>query len=184
MIEPKVFKKESKNILFGALTFALLFVPVLLHSVLGIAFSPVLSNSMKPIMSAGDLLVTKEIPAAQLKVGDVVVLHNGASYALFSHRIISIKRVGQEMDIVTKGDANPVPDAGISKVDPREMVPRGISHAPWLGRPIVYFSNHKGSLIEEFLLIIGLSFGLLRFLARRANSIEVGKKESDESQSA
>jgi len=177
MIEPKVFKKESNNILFGVLTFSFLFFPVVLHAVLGIAFSPVLSNSMKPGMSAGDLLITKEVPASLLKVGDVVVLRNGISYDLFSHRIVSIKLVGQDMEIVTKGDANPAADAGVAKVNPREMIPRAITHTPWAGRPIVYFSNHKGSLIGGFLLLTGLAFGLLRFLARRSLSDEAGKKK-------
>ncbi len=171
-IEPQVSKKESNNLLFGAMTFLALFLPVMLHSALGIAFSPVLSNSMKPGMSAGDLLITKEAPAGSLKVGDIVILRNGVSYDLFSHRIISIKRVGQEMEIVTKGDANPTSDAGVAKVNPKAMIPKGITRAPWLGRPIVYFSNHKGNLIGGFLLIVGLAFGLLRFLARRSLKAE------------
>ncbi len=175
MIEPKVSKKESNNILFGVVTFLALFLPVVLHAVLGIAFSPVLSNSMKPGMSAGDLLITKEVPAKQLKVGDIVILRNGVSYDLFSHRIVSIKLNGSEMDIVTKGDANPVADAGIAKVNPRAMIPKAITRAPWLGRPIVYFSNHKGNLIGGFLLIVGLAFGLLRFLARRSLKAEARK---------
>jgi signal peptidase len=174
-IEPKVSKKESNNILFGVMTFLALFLPVVLHSALGIAFSPVLSNSMKPGMGAGDLLITKEVPASTLKVGDIVILRNGVSYDLFSHRIASIKLVGQEMQIVTKGDANPVADAGIAKVNPRAMIPKGITRAPWLGRPIVYFSNHKANLIGGFLLIVGLAFGLLRFLARRSLKAEARK---------
>ena len=175
IIEPKLSKKESNNILFGVVTFLALFLPVVLHSALGISLSPVLSNSMKPGMSAGDLLVTKETPAGSLKVGDIVILRNGVSYDLFSHRIISIKLVGQEMDIVTKGDANPVADAGIAKVNPRAMIPKGITRAPWLGRPIVYFSNHKANLIGGFLLIVGIAFGLLRFLARRSLKAEARK---------
>jgi signal peptidase I len=168
--ESKLPKKSSSNLIFGTFTFAALFIPVLLHSVLGIAFSPVLSNSMAPGFRAGDLLITKEGPASFLKVGEVVVIRNGTDYQLFSHRIVAIAKSAGEMAITTKGDANPTIDAGIAKVNPLASIPHKIADVPFLGRPIVYFSQHKFTILGGFLLLLAAFLLGLRFLAKKGTS--------------
>lgn len=168
--KPKLAKKGSGNLIFGSFTFAALFIPVLLHSVLGIAFSPVLSNSMAPGFRAGDLLITKEGPASSLKVGEVVVIRNGTDYQLFSHRIVAVGKSAGEMAITTKGDANPTIDAGIAKVNPLASIPHKIADVPFLGRPIVYFSQHKITIMGGFLFLLGAFLLILRLVAKKGTS--------------
>jgi signal peptidase len=173
MTMPKPQKKSSSNFVFGALTFAALFIPVLLHSVLGIAFSPVLSNSMAPGFRAGDLLITKEGPARSLKVGQVVVLRNGTEYQLFSHRIIALAQSADAIAITTKGDANPTPDTGIAKVNLLASIPHEVAHVPFLGRPIVFFSQHKFSIVSGFLLFLAALLLILRLIARKGSTAPI-----------
>ena len=72
----------------------------------GYGAAVVLSGSMEPELSAGDLIVVKE--AENYKQNDIVVFQDGNS--LVVHRIIQID--GET--ITTKGDANKVTDEPIS----------------------------------------------------------------------
>jgi len=79
----------------------------------GIAFrmadlhvQPVLSGSMRPTVSPGDLAVTEGVPTSSLRVGDVIVFMPPDGSKPVLHRIASL-----EGDVITtKGDANTVAD--------------------------------------------------------------------------
>ena len=80
----------------------------LMHNMMPMPFgygaAVVLSGSMEPTFSAGDLIIVKQTD--EYEVGDIVVYQDRSS--LVVHRII-------EMDeqVVTKGDANNVEDGAI-----------------------------------------------------------------------
>ena len=153
--------------LYSAVFLALLLVPVLLHSLLGIAISPVLSGSMKPVFNPGDALITKETKVLNLRVGDIVVLRNASDYSLFSHRITSIKNVDFQIVINTKGDNNPVADAGAVKVNPLQLIPREIGHVPFLGGEVVFFTSNKGRLVSYILIGLALLLSIARYFGRK-----------------
>ena len=71
----------------------------------------VLTGSMEPTISAGDIIITTPITRKEPKVGDVVAYQakrfNGENVAVFSHRIIS---GDLQSGFVVKGDANKSPD--------------------------------------------------------------------------
>ena len=72
----------------------------------------VLTGSMEPAISAGDIIITTPITRKEPKVGDVVAYQakrfNGENVAVFSHRIVD----GNINDgFVVKGDANKSPDS-------------------------------------------------------------------------
>ncbi len=73
---------------------------------LGFGLTVVLSGSMEPELSVGDLLVVAEADGYQ--VGDVVVYQSGGSGVV--HRIIDID--GET--VITQGDANNTADAPIA----------------------------------------------------------------------
>ena len=73
---------------------------------LGFGAAVVLSGSMEPEFSAGDLIFVQEADSYQLK--DIVVYQDGRS--LVVHRIVNID--GET--VITQGDANNAPDAPIS----------------------------------------------------------------------
>jgi signal peptidase I len=71
----------------------------------------VLTGSMSPAISTGDIIITTPITRKEPKVGDVVAYQakrfSGENVAVFSHRIIS---GDLQSGFVVKGDANKSPD--------------------------------------------------------------------------
>lgn len=74
---------------------------------LGVGGAVVLSGSMEPELSVGDLMIIKE--QATYAIGDVVVFQDGSTAVV--HRIIDMN----EDTVTTKGDANNVADEPIPK---------------------------------------------------------------------
>ncbi|GKU27202.1 S26 family signal peptidase [Clostridium folliculivorans] len=65
----------------------------------------VLSNSMKPIFSSGDLIIDRKVDVKDLKVGDIVTFRWNTS--LSTHRIVEIIKDGKgNVSYKTKGDNN------------------------------------------------------------------------------
>ena len=72
---------------------------------LGIGASVVLSGSMEPALSVGDLLVIREAKAYD--TGDIVVYQSGSMAVV--HRIVEMT----EETVTTRGDANNAPDTPV-----------------------------------------------------------------------
>ena len=66
----------------------------------------VMSGSMRPTVSPGDVAITRGVPIGTLRVGDVVVFTPPNEARPVLHRIASVDGVV----ITTKGDANSVAD--------------------------------------------------------------------------
>lgn len=62
------------------------------------------TDSMKPVILGGDLVVTKRVDPAKLVVGDIISFR--ADDAVVTHRIEEIIDDGNHLSFVTKGDAN------------------------------------------------------------------------------
>ena len=69
-------------------------------------FQTVLSNSMRPVASAGDIAVTQGVPIDSVRVGDVITFYPPTGKQAVMHRISSL----HDGVITTRGDANPVDD--------------------------------------------------------------------------
>lgn len=71
----------------------------------------VLTGSMEPSISPGDIIITTPITRKEPMIGDVIAYQakrfNGENVAVFSHRIIS---GDLQSGFVVKGDANKTPD--------------------------------------------------------------------------
>jgi signal peptidase I len=70
----------------------------------------VLSNSMRPTFSAGDVAVTQEVPISSLRVGDAISFYPPGQTTPVLHRITSLRTTPAGVVITTRGDANPVDD--------------------------------------------------------------------------
>ena len=179
-IETKPVKTSTAG-LKGAIVFLLLLImPILMHSIFNLAFSTVLTGSMKPRWNPGDIMVTKQIKAIDAKVGEVIVLQNPETYDIYSHRVVAItqdKTNPNFLDFSTKGDANPTVDATIVKVNKLAMVPQGIGRIPWAGRVLVNFTDHKGKFITD--LVVLLALGLIGSMLLKNAWKRPKKKKND-----
>jgi signal peptidase I len=83
---------------------------VLAIRVAGVHYLTVLSGSMRPTFSPGDVAVTQPVPVASLRVGDVIAFYPPGETVPVLHRITSIQTSPTGMVVTTRGDANPVED--------------------------------------------------------------------------
>lgn len=65
------------------------------------------SGSMTPAIRTGDVVVVKPIAPAEAAIGDIVTFKDPAgSGRLLVHRVRAISWSGEEVAVITKGDAN------------------------------------------------------------------------------
>jgi signal peptidase I len=70
------------------------------------------SGSMNPTIPVGAVAVLRPVHAAELRVGDIITFTRpDTGRGLVTHRIVRIEGPAGARVLVTKGDANPVPDA-------------------------------------------------------------------------
>lgn len=100
-----------KDIVFAVT--ALLFVLAAIFSVyFQTGFLTITSRSMEPTIKAGDMVLTRMIPAKEIQPRDIVVLPLPENKSMrYSHRVISVDQNRGEIVVKTQGDANPTPDA-------------------------------------------------------------------------
>jgi signal peptidase len=93
---------------WGVATLAAIVVATLaLATVLGHRSFTVLSGSMEPAISTGDVVMTSQIGPREAKVGQVVSFRDpSGSKRLITHRIRRIRNDGKSYLFTTKGDAN------------------------------------------------------------------------------
>ena len=65
------------------------------------------SGSMTPAIRTGDVVVVRPIAPTEAAVGDIVTFKDPAgSDRLLVHRVRAISRSGNDVEVITKGDAN------------------------------------------------------------------------------
>lgn len=103
----------------------------------------VLSGSMEPEIMAGDLIVTKEVDAEELKVGDIISFRVEGNIVV-SHRIADIDKA-PGLAFYTKGDANVGMDA--IEVLPEQIEGRYVWRGAGLGRFALFLQTPVGMLV-------------------------------------
>jgi signal peptidase len=89
---------------------------VLAPQVAGVRFATILSNSMRPSMTKGDMIVVRSVDPQHIEAGDIILFRSGADpNATIAHRVVEIvgNDSGRGPAFVTKGDANEVEDRGV-----------------------------------------------------------------------
>ena len=118
----------AQNIVLGivALIGALSITFVAVALVFGLRPADVVSGSMRPTLPVGSVVLTKEVPASTLRVGDIVQVPRTDTDGVVTHRI---QQIAADTDgtyrLTLKGDANKIADpqpytvrtAGLYKAD-------------------------------------------------------------------
>jgi signal peptidase len=103
----------------------------------------VLSDSMNPGISAGDLVLTKEADTDTLKVGDIISYRVGDS--VITHRITGITERDGALSFNTKGDANTSDDA--KPIDETMIEGTMLLNIPKFGNVALFMQTPAGMLI-------------------------------------
>lgn len=111
IIKPK--NRRRNNIIFFTVLFTLSFLVLLNSGFFKYQTIVIGSNSMKPKIAKGDVVLVERLndkEKKELKVGDILIFKN--QNKIISHRIYNIIERNNERYYVTKGDYNEKPDAG------------------------------------------------------------------------
>lgn len=130
-----------------------------------IGFSPVLSPSMRPSFAPGDLVITKPEPAADVRVGQVVMLPvPGERGERYVHRVIEVGYQKGLPVVRTKGDANSVPENFRLTITSR-TVPVVVHTVPHMGKLAILLRGGAwriaAIIVVGALLMVGLKRALL-----------------------
>ncbi len=114
------------------------------------------SGSMTPALAVGDVVIDKSVSPATLHSGAVVTFRDPAlGQQLVTHRVLSVKRVGDVMLFVTKGDANRVPEHW--SVSTNGHLGREVARVPGAGQMLADVSTPMARIVEiaVFALCLG-----------------------------
>ena len=149
------------------------------------------SDSMVPTFAAGDLIFIKKCDPATLKEGDIICFHTiiDNEYALNTHRIKSIKSVGDARSYTTIGDNNNgITDQHV--ISDGDIVGKYVGHLTGFGKVMDFLSSSTGFLIVIILPmmlffiyqiyhLITISIRLKRALAvENARAAEMARMEA------
>lgn len=109
------------------------------------------TDSMRPAIGAGDVIVDRSIRAADLRPGQIASIPDpGLGGRPVTHRVISATRTGATVTVVTRGDAN---NAGERWVLPAgQTVRHMVARIPWIGHVMVWLAS---PLLRALLLAAG-----------------------------
>lgn len=138
----------------------------------------VVSGSMEPGIPTGSLVLSRTIPASEIRVGDVITTVRNGSDELITHRVESIEENPQRAGVYTmimRGDANKVADASAYNIT--EGAKYQI-HIPFLG----YVSGAIQSRPGILLLIAAAALIVALYLipgTRKPREEEKGAEDAD-----
>lgn len=150
--------------------------------ILGMRFDAVLSDSMAPGHPAGSVVITVQVPTAQIKPGDIVKLPlpegNGESYA---HRVTDALAGRDGVVVTTKGDNNPREDPwSLEIISP--TTPMVIATIPLLGNLTGLTSNFWFQLSLGVVVLAFVNVALIRGLGLQSSKKQASKHDPDESE--
>ncbi|THE65581.1 signal peptidase I [Salinadaptatus halalkaliphilus] len=114
----------------------------------------VLSGSMEPDISPGDVVIVEEADPALIEEGDVITYARSDAEIPVTHRVIDVREQGGEVAFQTQGDANPEPD---TQLVPGENVLGSVA----VTLPLIGYVIQFGGTTPGLLLLVGVPVGLL-----------------------
>jgi len=141
--------KKIWNWLSGALVAIVVVLAIALVGVRLVGLQPfaVLSGSMEPVYSTGDLIYVKKVDYRELGEGDVIT-YMLSENTVSTHRVVGVVPDEDDPSVLryrTKGDANKAEDGTL--VHYKNIIGSPIFSIPMLGYVAVYVSSPPGMYI-------------------------------------
>lgn len=172
--EPPVWRGMVSGIVSAVLVvlLALVLASTVVPRFFGGAGLTVLSSSMEPTYSPGDMVVT--VPQDSYAIGDVVTFQPISNDpTLVTHRIVAQRSGRDGVSYVTRGDANGSDDDPIVA---DQVMGKVLYHVPYIGHVSLAVGDHRNMLImviaAALLLYASYALGSAAFSAIRGKRSE------------
>ncbi|TKX86493.1 signal peptidase I [Halorubrum sp. SS5] len=120
----------------------------------------VLSGSMEPAMSPGDVIIVNSVPAAAIERNDVITFGGQGGDTPTTHRVIEVVEREGTTAFRTQGDANEDPDGSL--VTPDQLQGKVLSPGGYLlVIPLIGYLINFASTQSGFVLFVALPVSLL-----------------------
>ena len=122
------------------------------------------SDSMRPALHAGDLVINRRSPAQQIARGDIVTFKDPQLGRNITHRVVERREAGGRVGFVTRGDAN----SGVERwsAGPQERIGRLVASIPRLGFALGLVTSPLVRLLLTAVCAVGLCTLALRWIWR------------------
>lgn len=131
----------------------------------------VLSSSMEPTISAGDIAIVKKTDVKSLKVDDIITFQNSDG-TIITHRIVDIQTEDGKIYFVTKGDSNNIEDQGL--VDFNLVEGKYLFKLAGLGNVAMYLQSPFG-----FITVL-MVFFVIFLIYQSIISARISKQQEEE----
>lgn len=150
---PKKAKKILDGVSLVLVLLVVLFAVFLMGSrLVGLQVFHVVSPSMEPTYSEGDLIYVKTVDPDSVKVGDPITFVLNEDLVVATHRVVAID--SENRQFTTKGDANKTEDA--APVHFNNLIGVPVFSIPLLGYVSAYIQSPPGMYVA-----IGFGVALL-----------------------
>ena len=148
--------KKVWSILSTAFVFLVVVAAIFLMGsrVVGYRVFNIVSGSMEPEYSVGDLIYVKEVDPTTIVPGDVITFVLNEDLAVATHRVVAVDSVNRQF--TTKGDANEDNDA--SSVHFNNLIGIPVFSIPLLGYVSSYIQSPPG-------MYVAIAFGVVLLAA-------------------
>lgn len=169
---PKNVKKIWDTVTTVLVILVVIFAIFLMGSrLVGLQVFNVISGSMEPTYSVGDLLYVKAVDPDSVKVGDPITFVLNEDLVVATHRVVAID--GENRQFTTKGDANETEDA--SPVHFNNLIGVPVFAIPLLGYVSAYIQSPPG-------MYVAIAFGAVLLAAVFLPDMLTGKEKKEEKQ--
>lgn len=166
--------KKLWDVISGILVAVVVLIAVFLlgSRLIGYQVFNVISGSMEPTYSIGDLIYVKDVEPEEIEVGDAITFILNEDLVVATHRVIEID--AENSYFYTKGDANSTADA--APVHFNNVIGVPVFSIPYLGYLSDFIQNPPGMYIA-----IGIGLVLLAavFLPDMFDKSKKTKKEEN-----
>ena len=161
----------------GLLLLIAIVIPFVIYAVPGVIGAEgsyvVLSGSMEPSISTGDVIVVDGVDPTEIEERDVITYLRNDAETPTTHRVVGITEQGDELAFVTQGDANDQPDA--SPVLASQIMGKVVFTIPYIGYVIEFVNTPTG-----FVALVIVPFVLLLLSEVYSVLAANGSKPNDE----
>jgi len=151
---PKNIKKIWDTVTTVLVALVVVFAIVLMGSrLVGLQVFNVISGSMEPTYSVGDLLYVKTVDPDSVRVGDPITFVLNEDLVVATHRVVAVD--AENRHFTTKGDANETEDA--APVHFNNLIGVPIFAIPLLGYVSAYIQSPPGMYVAIVLGVVLLA---------------------------